>query len=142
MKAIYRAAGSAVLLLATLAACDKIKPPLPQLQAPPPASAPADPQAGERERQAFVQSVQQELDELSAMMAKLRAQVAAANPPTKERLGRELDALEARWAEMQPRLTELKSATLATWRQLQAALSKSIEELKNTIQRLVQKAKS
>ncbi len=142
MKAIYWAAGIAVLSFPTLVACDKIKPPLPQLPAPPAASAPASPQEGGQERQAFAQNFQQELDQLGTKIAELRARVAAAKPQVKEQLVEELNALETRWTEMQQRLPELKSATLETWRQLHESFGKSLDELKSAIQRFAGKTQS
>lgn len=110
-------------LAVTCVACDKIKPPSPELQQPPsPSSQASQP---DEERTAFAQTAQKELDELRSVIAEFR---------TKARLDTEVEKLEAGLRETQQRLSELKSATAESWTQLKESFGKSREQLKNAIE--------
>ena len=122
-----------VLVLAMAGvSCDKIKPPLPELQQPPTASDQAEQR--DRERSEFGQTAQKELDELRAAIAELRAKTGAANAQTRARLGEQADKLELEWREAQKHLLELKSATVESWRQMKDSFGKTMNKLKASIE--------
>lgn len=119
-------------LTLTCVACDKIKPPSPELQKPPsPSSQASQP---DDERTAFGQTAQKELDELRSVIAEFRTKAATANQQTKARLDTEIEKLEVGLRETQQRLSELKSATAESWTQLKESFGKSREQLKNAIE--------
>lgn len=131
MKQFLSTVGVVVVLTATCVSCDKIKPPLPELQTPPTTSGQASQQVGERE--AFAQAAQKELDELRKTVSEFRAKAEAANLQTKARRGEEVGKLEAEMRETQQRLMALKSATVESWNQLKESFGNSLEKLKNGI---------
>lgn len=120
--------GVVLILAATFVSCDKIKPPLPELQKPPAVSDQAAQQ--DQERKAFAQAAEKELDDIRAAIADFRAKAAAANAQTKARLGEEVDELEGEWREAQKRLLALKSATLESWKEMKDSFGKSLDKLK------------
>jgi peptidoglycan hydrolase CwlO-like protein len=127
-------AGVILVFALANAACDKIKPPQPELQAPPAASDAAVEKAGEQKT--FAQGAQKELDEIGAAIDELRTKVNAANATTKAKLNEELEKLEADFKEAQARLTDLKSATAGPWEQLKETFGKSLEKLRNSMANL------
>lgn len=132
MKHFLSTAATVIVLAATCVACDKIKPPQPELQKPPVASGEASPQDGER--QAFAHAAQKELDELRAAIAEFRAKAEAANVQTKARLSEEVGKLEAELRETEQHLVELKSATVESWNQVKASFGNSLDKLKSRIE--------
>jgi predicted lipid-binding transport protein (Tim44 family) len=124
-----------LILVAALSgvACDKLRPPLPEVQQPPAAPAQTSPQS-EQERQAFAQAAQEELDELKAAIAGFRDKAEASGAQAKARLGEEVKKLEADLQETQQRLTALKAATVDSWNQLKESFSRSLETLKGGIE--------
>lgn len=131
MKRILSTAGIVIILAAAGVACDKIKPPQPELQKPPTTSDQASQQEGERN--AFAQAAQKELDELRSVIAEFRTKAEAANQEAKARLGEELAKLETELRDTQQRLTELKSTTLESWKQTKESFGKSLEKLKSGV---------
>lgn len=127
MQALLKT-GVVLILAATFVSCDKIKPPLPELQKPPAVSDQVAQQG--QERKAFAQTAEKELDEIRAAIADFRAKSAAANAQTKARLGEEIDELEGEWREAQKRLLALKSATLESWKEMKDSFGKSLDKLK------------
>lgn len=131
MKRIFLTAGIVIVLAATGVACDKIRPPQPELQKPPATSGQASQQEGERN--AFAQAAQKELDDLRSVIAEFRTKTEAANVEAKARLGEELAKLETELRDTQQRLTELKSATLGSWNQMKESFGNSLERLKGGV---------
>ncbi len=132
MKHFLSTAATVIALAATCVACDKIRPPQPELQKPPAASGEASPQ--DSERQAFAQAAEKELDELRAAIAEFRAKAEAANVETKARLGEEVEKLETELRETQQHLTGLKAATVESWNQMKTSFANSLDKLKSGIQ--------
>lgn len=89
----------------------------------------------------MIQTAQQELEQLGAQMAEIRTWVNASKAPAGQRLREELAALQTQWAQLQPRLTELRTATLATWRQLNESFRQSLDQFKAELQHLASKAR-
>jgi hypothetical protein len=131
MKHLISRAALTLVLAASCVSCDKIGPPLPELQKPPAVA--EERRKQEEERTAFVQAAQKELAELQAVIMEFKARADAPNLQTKARLTAELDQLEAGLRETQQRLAELKSATLDSWKALKEILGQSLEKLKNGI---------
>ena len=132
MMQLLKRTGVILTLAMACVACDKIKPPQPELQKPPAASGQAASQ--DRERSEFGQAAQKELDELRAAITELRAKAAAANAQTQARLGQQADKLELEWRDAQQRLLELKSATVESWQQMKESFGKTITKLKGSIE--------
>ena len=132
MMQLLKRAGVVLTLALACVACDKVKPPQPELQKPPTASGQAASQ--DRERSEFGQAAQKELDELRAAITELRAKAGAANAQTQARLSQQADKLELEWREAQQRLSELKSATVESWRQTKESFGKTISQLKASIE--------
>lgn len=124
--------GLVLVVAAASVACDKIKPPLPEMQKPPATSGQASPQ--ESERTAFAQAAQKELDELKVTIAEFKAKAEASGAQAKARLGEEVKKLEADLGEAQNRLTELKAATVESWSQVKESFSRSFERLKGGVE--------
>lgn len=131
MKRLLSTTGVVIVLAVSCVACDKIKPPQPQLQKPLASSGQAS-QPGEHE--AFAQAAQKELDELRSAISELRAKAATANLQTKARLTEEIEKLEAKLRETQQQLMALKSGTVESWNQLKMSFVKSLEQLKSGIE--------
>ncbi|MFZ3139969.1 hypothetical protein [Polaromonas sp.] len=112
--------------------CDKIKPPMPELQKSPAPSGQASPQEGERT--AFAQAAQKELDDLKVTIAGFKAKAEASGVQTKARLGEEVKKLEADLGDAQQRLAELKTATVDSWDQVKESFSRSFERLKGGVE--------
>lgn len=132
MKHFLSTVGVVVILSAASVSCDKINPPQPELQKPPATSGRAG-QQEEGERKAFAQAAQKELDELREVIAGFRPKAEAANLQIKARLAAEVEELEADLREAQQRLTELRSATVESWKQVKDAFGKALLKLNNRI---------
>lgn len=130
MKRLLSTTGVVIALAFSGVACDKIKPPQPQLQQPP---APSD-QVSQGEHEAYSQAAQKELDDLRNVIAELKAKVASANQQTKVQLGEEIEKLETKLHDTQQQLMALKSGTVESWTQLKMSFVKSLEQLKNGIE--------
>jgi septal ring factor EnvC (AmiA/AmiB activator) len=130
MKRFLSTTGVVIALAFSGVACDKIKPPQPQLQKPP---APSD-QVSQGEHEAYSQAAQKELDGLRNVIAELKAKVASANQQTKVQLGEEIEKLETKLRETQQQLMALKSGTVESWTQLKISFVKSLEQLKSGIE--------
>lgn len=120
--------GIAVTVGLALTACDKIKPPLPELQKP--ATAPDQAATQSKEHMALTQAAQKELDELRASIAELRAKAETANQETKAKLTEEAESIEAELREAQSKLAALKSATVESWNQLNTSFGQALQALK------------
>ncbi|CAM3425939.1 hypothetical protein [Polaromonas hydrogenivorans] len=138
MKPSLSVMGLVLVVAAASVACDKIKPPMPELQKSPATSGQASPQEGERT--AFAQAAQKELDKLKVTIAEFKAKAEASGAQTKARLGEEVKKLEADLGEAEQRLTELKAATVESWNQLKESFSSSLEKLKSGIESFRKKA--
>lgn len=139
MKPIFWTAGVGVVLAVTLVSCNKVASSQTRQQQPPPPAA-TDPRTEQESEQAgLVEHAQQELDELGVRLAEFRARIATAQPQLRKRLDQQLDALEARWTELEQRLPELKSVTSAAWRQMHESFARSLGELKNAVERWTDK---
>jgi chromosome segregation ATPase len=132
MKHLISRVALTLVLAASCVSCDKIGPPLPEVQKPPAAT--EERRKQEEERTAFVQAAQKELDALQAVIMEFKAQAESANLQTKARLAAELEQLEVGLRETQQRLADLKSATLDSWMALKEILGQSLEKLKNGIE--------
>lgn len=130
MKRLLSTTSVVIALAFSGVACDKIKPPQPQLQKPP---APSD-QVSQGEHEAYSQAAQKELDDLRNVIAELKAKVASANQQTKVQLGEEIEKLETKLRDTQQQLMALKSGTVESWTQLKMSFVKSLEQLKNGIE--------
>jgi len=130
MKRLLSMTGVVVVLAVSCVACDKIKPPQPQLQKPPAPSG----QVSQGEHEAYSQAAQKEVDDLRNVITELKAKAATANQKTKVRLGEEIEKLEAKLRETQQQLMTLKSGTVESWNQLKMSFVKSLEQLKSGIE--------
>lgn len=122
-----------VALAISCSACDRFKPALPEVEKPPATAAQADPSA--KERAAFTQEAQKDLDELGTMVANLKAQAAKAGRETSASLQADIEKMETELRDAQQRLTALKAATEDTRQQLKAAFATSLEQLKYAIEK-------
>lgn len=132
MKKSLSVVGLVLAVAVASVACDKIKPPMPELQKAPETSGQASPPEGERT--AFAQAAQKELDDLKVTVAGFKAKAEAASAQTKARLGEEVQKLEADVGVAEQRLTELKAATVESWNQVKASFSFSLEKLKSGVE--------
>lgn len=120
--------GLAMAVAMACVSCDKIKPPQPELQKPP---TQGDQTVQlERERKAFTQTAEKELDELREAIAGFRAKAGVESAEAQARLNQEIDKLEAQSRDMQQRLRELKSATLESWHQVTDPFARALDQLK------------
>ena len=134
MKKSLSVVGLVLAVAVASVACDKIRPPMPELQKAPATSGQASPPEGERT--AFAQAAQKELDDLKGTIAgfKAKAKAEAASAQTKAKLGEEVQKLEADLRVAEQRLGELKAATVESWNQGKASFSSSLEKLKSGVE--------
>ncbi len=117
----------AVVLAVTYVSCDKVKPPLPELQKPAAANAAT---AQDTQRRAFTQAAHKELDELAKAIGELRQKAGTLNAQAQAKLNQEQAKLEAQKLEVERLLADLESATLENWSGLKEACGSAIEKLK------------
>ena len=132
MKKSLSVVGLVLAVAVASVACDKIRPPMPELQKAPATSGQASPPEGERT--AFAQAAQKELDDLKGTIAGFKAKAEAASAQTKAKLGEEVQKLEADLRVAEQRLGELKAATVESWNQGKASFSSSLEKLKSGVE--------
>lgn len=132
MKKSLSVVGLVLAVAAASVACDKIKPPMPELQKAPATSGEASPPEGERT--AFAQAAQKELDDLKVTIAEFKAKAEAASTQTKAKLAEEVQKLEADLRVAEQRLGELKAATVESWNQVKASFSSSLDKLKSGVE--------
>jgi predicted nucleic acid-binding Zn-ribbon protein len=124
--------GLVLVFAAASVACDKIKPPMPELEKSPATSGQASQPEGERN--AFMQAAEKELNDLKATIAEFKAKAEAASAQTKAKLGEEVKDLEADLRVAEQRLTELKAATVESWNQVKETFSSALEKLKGGVE--------
>lgn len=123
-----------VALALGCSACDKFKPAMPETEKPPTPATQVSP--ADKERAAFAQEAQKDLDELRTMISGLKAQAAKAGEETNVRLQADIDKLEIELRSTQKRLTALKAATEDTGQQLKEAFATSLDQLKYAIEKV------
>jgi len=136
MKKSLSVIGLVLVVAAVSVACDKIKPPMPELQKSPATTGQASQPEGERK--AFMQAAEKELNDLKATIAEFKAKAEAASAQAKAkakaRLGEEVKNLEADLRVAEQRLTELKAATVESWNQVKETFSSALEKLKGGVE--------
>lgn len=135
MKHLSIPAAVILVLAAATVSCDKLKPPQPQLQPAPTVSGQAGQPAAVEDHQRFTQSSQKTLDELRDAIAGFKAKAETANVETKAKVNAGVEKLEAEFREVEQRMGELKSATVESWTQIKESFGKSLEKLKNSVER-------
>ena len=135
MKKVFSTVLTVTALATLCVACDKIKPPQPQLQKPPVATSPAKLPT---EHEAFTKSAQKELEAVNTVLSDLKAKASSANSQTQAKLNEEILAIEAELGEAQKRLTALGSATADTWLQLKESFGQSLGKLNLDIKNFYQ----
>jgi predicted nucleic acid-binding Zn-ribbon protein len=124
--------GAVLVVAATSVACDKIKPPLPEVQKPPAASEQASQPEGERK--VFAEAAEKELDALKTRIAEFKTKAEASSAEVKAKLGEEVQKLEADLGAAQQRLAALKAATVESWSQLKDAWNNALQKLKGGVE--------
>jgi FtsZ-binding cell division protein ZapB len=123
-----------ILALATAAAsvsCDKLRNPLPTMQAPPVgAQPPAQPDA---DRTSFAQAIQLEIDELRDAISVLKAKAESARADFREKLIEEAVRLEVERVNIQVQLGKLKNATGDSWKSLKETVRTAVDNLKSSV---------
>ena len=117
----------AVVLAVTYVSCDKVKPPLPELQKPAVANAAT---AQDTQRRAFTQAAHKELDELARAIGELKQKAGTMNAQAQAKLNQEQAKLEAQKLEVEKLLADLESATLENWGGLKQTFGSALEKLK------------
>lgn len=87
------------------------------------------------EREAFVSQAQKELDELVAKLADVRKKAVNASGKAKEKLNRQVLALEQEQKNVEEKLANLKSALDEKWTDLKSGVTNAIEQFKQAIQK-------
>jgi hypothetical protein len=132
MKHALSVIGAVLVVAAASVACDKIKPPLPEVQKPPAASGQASQPEGERK--AFTEAAEKELEALKLTIAEFKTKAEAASAEVKAKLGQEVQKLEADLGAAQQRLAELKTATAESWSQFKDAWNSALQKLKGGVE--------
>ena len=132
MKHLLSVIGAALVVAAASVACDKIKPPFPEIQKPPATSGQASQPEGERK--AFAEAAEKELDALKLTIAEFKTKAEASRAEAKAKLGEEVQKLEADLRDAQQRLTELKAATVESWSQVKDSFSSALQKLKGGVE--------
>lgn len=132
MKNAWSVIGAVLVVAAISVACDKIKPPLPEVQKLPAASGQASEPDGERK--AFAEAAEKELEALKLTIAEFKTKAEASSAEVKAKLDQEVQKLEADLGAAQQRLAELKAATAASWSQVKDGFSSALEKLKGGIE--------
>jgi len=123
-----------LVLAASCVSCDKLKPALPEMAKTPPSAAQEGP--SESSRTAFTQSAQNELDNLRTNISDLQIKATKASQETKAKLQADLDKLEDEFRGVQQRLSDVKGATAEGWMQLRETFRKSLEQLKESTEKV------
>ncbi len=121
----------AVVLAVTYVSCDKVKPPLPELQKPPAVANAAT--AQDTQRRAFTQAAHKELDELAQAIGELRQKAGTMNAQARVKLNQERAQLETQKLAVEQLLADLESATLENWSGLKETYGSAIEKLKTGV---------
>lgn len=132
MKKSLSVIGAVLVVAATSVACDKIKPPLPEIQKPPATSGQASQPEGERK--AFSEAAEKELEALKLTIAEFKTKAEASSAEVKAKLGEEVQKLEADLGAAQQRLAALKAATVESWSQLKDAWNSALQKLKSGVE--------
>ena len=82
-----------------------------------------------QEKEEYVARAQKAVDEARADIATWRAEAAKAGAGAKDRLQRQIDAMEARWKLAERKLGELRSASGEAWKDLRSGVDKAVEDL-------------
>jgi leucyl aminopeptidase (aminopeptidase T) len=125
---------AALVLAASCASCDKLKPALPEMGKTEPPAAQGSP--SDSDRNAFTQSAQKELDNLRMAISDLQIKATKASQETKAKLQADLDKLEDDFRGAQQRLSDVKGTTAEGWMQLRETFRKSLEQLKESTEKV------
>ena len=128
-------------LSVALTACKRVdEVPLPKLgsgeaQQEPKAVAGGVESSAKKERDEFVAAMDKELGELQAKIADLRREVTKASGKARAALEQQITALEAETRSAEQKLADIKSATVETWKALQAGMKATLDHLKQSVQK-------
>ena len=82
-----------------------------------------------QEKEEYVARAQKAVDEARAEIATWRAEAGKARAGAKDRLQRQIDAMEARWKLAERKLGELRSASGEAWKDLRSGVDRAVEDL-------------
>jgi polyhydroxyalkanoate synthesis regulator phasin len=83
-----------------------------------------------QEKDEYVARAQKAVDQARAEIDELKAGATKARAGAKERLQRQIEAMEGRWKLAARKLSELKSASGEAWKDLASGVDKAVEDLK------------
>jgi predicted nucleic acid-binding Zn-ribbon protein len=86
------------------------------------------------ERVVFIRQAQEEIDELGIKLADIRKKAVSATGKAKEKLDRQLVALEQEMKNVEEKLARLKSEVGEKWKDLKAGVTAAIGQLKKSLQ--------
>jgi len=85
-----------------------------------------------QEKDEYVSKVQKEMDEIKADIAKLKTKAKTATAKAKAELDREIKMSEDKWKVAEQKVSELKSASADTWKNMKSGVDNAIEDLKQS----------
>lgn len=85
------------------------------------------------EQNEFVDKMQQQIDELSLKLADLKKKAVSESGKAREKLDRQISALEREQKNIEAKLADLKSAIGEKWKELKSGVTDAIESLKKSV---------
>jgi hypothetical protein len=93
------------------------------------------PNAAKKEKDQFVAAVENDVQETKAKISDLKSKITNATGKAKNVMEQQITALEEELRIAEQKLTDLKSATVEKWKDLQRGMSTAIDHLKQSVQK-------
>lgn len=91
--------------------------------------------AAKKEKDQFVAAVENDVQETKAKISDRKSKITNATGKAKTVMERQITALEEELRVAEQKLTDLKSATVEKWKDLQRGMSTAIDHLKQSVQK-------
>jgi predicted nucleic acid-binding Zn-ribbon protein len=92
--------------------------------------------AAKKEKDEFVAAMDKDLGELKAKIADLKTEVKKASGKAKMTLDQQITALDEETKSAEQKLADIKSATVETWKALQGGMKATLDQLKQSVQKI------
>ena len=91
--------------------------------------------AAKKERDEFVAAMEKDLGELKAKIGDLKVDIKKASGKSKVAMEQQITTLEEETRSAEQKLAGIKSATVETWKALQAGMKATLDHLKQSVQK-------
>lgn len=89
------------------------------------------------EREAFISKAQNEIDELGVKLAEIRKKTVDASGNAKEKLNKQVLALEQEQKDVEAKLADMRSAAGEKWKEFQTGVTAAIEQFKQSVKNAI-----